>query len=125
MAIPLQMAIDHESQLGTVSATHSAARAIASQLESNRALFEAVQHELAGGQHHDRRQLAGDSFHSMFELTCHPGQPLGSHCAYWDWMFFGFWLVLLIIVTIVVETAMHKLEEALTDLVLLQLAARA
>lgn len=104
-------------------AISSAAREIASQLESNQELFAAVQHRLQerlpvsvvhdqdNNLHNQLRRRLGGEFHSIFELTCHPGQKLGSHCAYWDWMFFGFWLVLLVVVTILVEQAMHKLEQ--------------
>lgn len=95
----------------------STALEIVRQLEADPRLREAVQHQLFDQPQHQRlavadaarRQLGGE-FHSIFELTCHPGQPLGSGCAYWDWMFFGFWLVLLIVVTIVVEAMLHKLE---------------
>ena len=63
------------------------------------------------------RRLAassGSSFHSIFFLTCNPAaEPMAAHCNYWDWQFFGFWLAVLVVVTIVIEVVLfERLEEA-------------
>ena len=96
------------------------AASIASRLKSDSALRAAVETALAsplldsrsvataGSASSNHRELAG--FHSMFFLTCHPSRQDGG-CAYWDWQFFGLWLVVLVILTIVVEHAMHALEQ--------------
>ena len=63
------------------------------------------------------RRLAGEgsSFHSIFFLTCNPAaDPAGpAHCNYWDWQFFGFWLAVLVVVTLLIEALLfERLEEA-------------
>ena len=63
---------------------------------------------------------AGSSFHSIFFLTCNPAaEPTAAHCNYWDWQFFGFWLAVLVVVTIVIEVVLfERLEEAVHGSVL-------
>ena len=68
------------------------------------------------------RRLAegGGSFHSIFFLTCNPAaDPDTAHCNYWDWQFFGFWLAVLVVVTLLIEAFLfERLEEAVGGSVL-------
>ena len=51
--------------------------------------------------------------HTFFLLTCQIGNypgPVGHECTYFDWSWFGCWMVVLIALTIVVERGMHKVE---------------
>ena len=95
-----------------------AARTIVSELRADPSLrhevvqallgdMELSQAELRGIEQHRGRLLGGAAgsaptgqcqtgFHSIFELTCHPadGYEIPSSCAYWDWTYFGFWLLI-------------------------------
>ena len=64
---------------------------------------------------HGRRLAGGgSSFHSIFFLTCNPAADPGpAHCNYWDWQFFGFWMAVLVVVTLLIEALLfERLEEA-------------
>jgi hypothetical protein len=66
---------------------------------------------------------AGGSFHSIFFLTCNPNiaDPMDAHCNYWDWQFFGFWLAVLVVVTLLIEALLfERLEESVAGSVLAQ-----
>jgi hypothetical protein len=65
-------------------------------------------------EHGRRLGAAGSSFHSIFFLTCNPAaDPDPAHCNYWDWQFFGFWMAVLVVVTLLIEALLfERLEEA-------------
>ena len=65
-------------------------------------------------EHGRRLGGAGSSFHSIFFLTCNPAADPGpAHCNYWDWQFFGFWMAVLVVVTLLIEALLfERLEEA-------------
>ena len=52
----------------------------------------------------------GCSFHSVFDLTCHPGEMPGSHCMFMDWMWFGLWLLVVVTLTVLIEAVFHHIE---------------
>ena len=59
---------------------------------------------------------SGDAYahtHTFWELTCehadYPGPP-GHECTYMDWSWFGSWMIILVIVTIVIDHALEWIE---------------
>ena len=115
----------------------AAVMAIVSQLQADPQLLDEVERELAvrqaelaiqSGVEWLPRRLSGSgsgsgstggsasgsgggcSFHSVFDLTCHPTEMPGSHCMFMDWMWFGLWLLVVVTLTILIESVFHKIE---------------
>lgn len=82
---------------------------IISRYEADESLRADVERYLARGNHVEKsegRRLAG--FHSVFDVTCHPGESGG--CMYLEWRWYGLWLSVLVIATVVIEMVLHHLE---------------
>ena len=103
--------------LGTEAS--AAALDIVSRLEADDTLLREVTRELAAREKplavaSEGRRLAG-SFHSVFGVTCHPGQPGSDHCMFLEWRWYGLWLAVLVIVTVLIETVLHNIEHHIEE----------
>lgn len=115
----------HDLSIITAEAAppRTTAAEIVAALIADASLREEVERELAARQQpldllhpaeNSHRRLAG-AWHTIFKLTCIPGEGPGSHCMFVSWRMYGLWLFTLALLTVVIEAIIHNIEHLCGD----------